>query len=162
MNRHLGTLAAALALALAATAARAADPEPRQHCFPANGSWTSWSAPGNGDVLYLRVHINDIYRVDLTPGSHAYKSPGYFLVNEVRGSGRICSAIDLDLTLASDLRLSQAADRGVDAQAHPGRGRRDPAQGPAVAPRGDFRRPAGNAAIMRLRCAARGLLCDAK
>ena len=102
MNRHFGTLAVAAALALAAAAAQAAAPEPREHCFPSGGSWSSWSAPGNGDVLLLRVHINDIYRVDLSPGSHAYKSPGYYLVNVVRGSGWICSAIDLDLSLNSD------------------------------------------------------------
>lgn len=102
MKRQFGVLMAALALGFAATAARAAAPEPREHCFPAGGSWSSWSAPGNGDVLLLRVHVNDIYRVDLTPGSHAYKSPGYYLVNVVRGSGWICSAIDLDLSLNSD------------------------------------------------------------
>lgn len=102
MNRHGGMLTAALALAFAATAVQAAAPEPHENCFPSGGSWTGWSAPGNGDRLYLRVDINDIYRVDLTPGSHVYKTPGYFLVNRVRGSGWICSAIDLDLTLSSD------------------------------------------------------------
>jgi hypothetical protein len=112
MTRHGELLTAALALTLAATAAQAAAPETaakaaapdRQHqnCFPAGTAWQNWSAAPGGDVLYLRVYINDIYRVDLTPGSHVYKSPGYFLVNEVRGSGWLCSAIDLDLTLASD------------------------------------------------------------
>ena len=103
MMKQLVSLGAALALGLAATAAQAAKPDPQhRNCFPAGGAWQSWSAAENGDVLYLRVHINDIYRVDLTPGSRAYKAPGYFLVNEVRGSGWICSAIDLDLTLASD------------------------------------------------------------
>ncbi|CAN7664595.1 hypothetical protein LJR225_005315 [Phenylobacterium sp. LjRoot225] len=101
MNAHGGALAAALVLAFAATTVQAA-PERRESCFPAGGSWTGWSAPGNGDVLYLRVHINDIYRVDLTPGSRVYKSPGYFLVNRVRGSGWICSPLDLNLTLSSD------------------------------------------------------------
>lgn len=102
MNRHLGALAAALALGLAAPAAQASAPAAHESCFPAGGAWQGWNASKSGDVLYLRVHINDIYRVDLTPGSRAYKSPGYFLVNEVRGSGWICSAIDLDLTLADD------------------------------------------------------------
>jgi hypothetical protein len=102
MNRHLGALAAALALDLTATAARADQPKTHESCFPAGGAWQNWTASKSGDVLYLRVHINDIYRVDLSPGSRAYKSPGYFLVNEVRGSGWICSALDLDLTLASD------------------------------------------------------------
>jgi hypothetical protein len=95
-------ITAALALSFAATAAQATSPQPRQNCFPAGSAWQNWSAAKNGDVLYLRVHINDIYRVDLTPGSRVYKSPGYFLVNKVRGSDWICSALDLDLTLASD------------------------------------------------------------
>jgi hypothetical protein len=102
MNRLVGTLAAAtLALALATTPSSAAAPEKHPDCFPADGSWQSWSAADNGDVLYLRVFINDIYRVDLTPGSHAYRRPDYFLVNEVRGSNWICRAVDLDLTMAS-------------------------------------------------------------
>jgi hypothetical protein len=102
MLRHGCALAAALALGLAGSAARADAPDRHQSCFPVGTSWTNWSAAQGGDVLYLRVHINDIYRVDLTPGSRVYKSPGYFLVNVVRGSGWICSAIDLDLTLAGD------------------------------------------------------------
>ena len=102
MKRRCGMITAVLALTFVATAAQATSPQSRQNCFPAGGAWRSWSAAANGDVLYLRVNINDIYRVDLTPGSRAYKSPGYFLVNRVRGSGWICSAIDLDLTLASD------------------------------------------------------------
>lgn len=102
MKRLGGGLTAALALALVATAARAAPAEQHQNCFPAGTAWTNWTAADNGDVLYFRVHINDIYRVDLTPGSRAYKSPGYFLVNRVRGSGWICSALDLDLTLSDD------------------------------------------------------------
>lgn len=101
------TLAAALALGLAATAARAAAPETHNNCFPAGSAWQGWSAAEHGDVLYLRVYINDIYRVDLTPGSRAYKSPGYFLVNQVRGSGWICSALDLDLTLADHTGFRQ-------------------------------------------------------
>jgi hypothetical protein len=102
MMRHGCALAAVMALSLAATAARADAPDRHQSCFPVGTSWTNWSAAPGGDVLYLRVHINDIYRVDLTPGSRVYKSPGYFLVNVVRGSGWICSAIDLDLSLAGD------------------------------------------------------------
>jgi hypothetical protein len=102
MNRHGGTIAAALALALAATTARAATTEqPRENCFPA-GSWRAWSAADHGDVLYFRVHTNSIYRVDLSPGSHVYKTIGYFLVNEVRGSNWICRPTDLNLSLRSN------------------------------------------------------------
>ena len=104
MTRHFTIMTAALALGLAAPAAHASQPDQAAHqnCFPAGPAWQSWSAAENGDVLYLRVHINDIYRVDLRPGSHVYKNSSYFLVNRVRGSNWICSALDLDLTLAGD------------------------------------------------------------
>ena len=75
-----------------------AEPAPRS-CFQTR-DWDGWTAPGDGDFLYLRVKPNDIYRVDLTPGSHVRKEPDRFLVNRVRGSSWICSALDLDLTMS--------------------------------------------------------------
>jgi len=88
------------ALALAAPAARAADnPSAHRDCFLSN-DWHGWSAPGDGDVIYLRVRINDIWRAELTPGIHVRKYPDEFLVNRVRGSSYICSPLDLDLTLS--------------------------------------------------------------
>ena len=84
---------------LAVTGASAAtDPKSGKDCFLSN-SWQGWSAPGDGDVLYLRVNMHDIYRVDLTPGTHARKDPDRFLVNRVHGPDWICSPLDLDLTL---------------------------------------------------------------
>jgi len=102
MKKQGMAVAAALVLALAGTTARATTPANNRDCFPVGGSWQSWNVAENGDVLYLRVHLNDIYRVDLTPGSRVYKQPNYFLVNRVHGSDWICSALDLDLTLATD------------------------------------------------------------
>jgi hypothetical protein len=103
------SLTAALALGFATTAARADNPptqtpnaNQKTPCFPSN-SWTSWSSTPDGDTLFLRINVNDIYRVDLTPGSHAVRYPGYFLVNRVRGSNWICSNLDLDLSLADNL-----------------------------------------------------------
>jgi hypothetical protein len=84
---------AVLALAGAAQAATHND------CFLSN-NWESWTASPDGDALYLRVGVRDIYRVDLTPGSRARKDPDRFLVNKVRGSSWICSPLDLDLTLS--------------------------------------------------------------
>jgi hypothetical protein len=95
--------AAAAVLGLAALSASGAHAAttgpPNNSCFPSS-NWESWNASRNGDVIYLRVKINDVYRVDLTPGSHVYRAGDTFLVNELRGSGWICSALDLDLTLA--------------------------------------------------------------
>src|SRR3954453_7405889 len=95
------SLAIGLAVAALAAAAASAEPAPKpaNACFPVN-RWEGWSASGDGDVLYLRVGLHDIYRVDLTPGSHVRKDGDRFLINRVRGSNWICSALDLDLALS--------------------------------------------------------------
>jgi len=101
MTRH-ALLAALTIAALSAAGAAAAAPAPGaaagQACFTSR-DWEGWSAPGDGDVLLLRVRSHDIYRVELTPGSHVRKEVDNFLVNRVRGSSWICSPLDLDLTL---------------------------------------------------------------
>jgi len=105
-------LSAALAIttlvAAAATAATAAPQGPTagRACFASN-NWRGWSAPGDGDALYLRVNIRDIYRVELTPGSHVRKHADYFLVNRIRGSNWICGHLDLDLTISDSLGIRQ-------------------------------------------------------
>lgn len=95
-------LALALVLAVgadAAVAVAADTPEPAPpSCFQTR-DWDGWTAPGDGDALLLKVGTRDIYRVELTPGSRVRKLPDNFLVNRVRGSSRICKAIDLDLAL---------------------------------------------------------------
>ena len=92
--------AALIAAMLAATGANAAAAsQSAKDCFRSN-DWEGWSAPGDGDVLYLRIKMHDVYRIDLVPGSHVRKDPGYFLVNRVRGSNWICSPLDLDLTVS--------------------------------------------------------------
>ena len=112
MKAHVHTLtalAALTALTLPASAAYAdATAGPREHCFLSR-DWQSWTAPasGKGDVLYLRVNLNDVYRVELTPGSYARKYPGSFLVNQVRGSNWICSALDLDLSISDNMGFRQ-------------------------------------------------------
>ena len=97
--------AALIAVALTMTGAANAATNPKtgpksgKDCFLSN-RWEGWSAPGNADVLYLRVNTRDIYRVDLTPGTKVRKDSDRFLVNRVRGSNWICSPLDLDLTLS--------------------------------------------------------------
>ena len=89
-----------LALLLPATASAAREQASTRDCF-ISSSWRGWSAPRGADALYLRVQGNGIFRVELTPGSRAHRYAGDFLVNQVRGSSWICSALDLDLALAS-------------------------------------------------------------
>jgi hypothetical protein len=101
-TKVIGLAATVAALALAPLAHAATDAPPAKtgrSCFASN-TWEGWKTTDNGDALLLRINNHDIYRVDLTPGTHAYKGADNFLVNQVRGSNFICSALDLDLTLA--------------------------------------------------------------
>ncbi len=66
-------------------------------CF-FSSNWNDWSAPGDGDTLYLRVR-NDIYRLDLASGAHVRKTQDRRLINQAHNGSWICSAQDLDLTL---------------------------------------------------------------
>jgi hypothetical protein len=99
-------LGMAAAVALVATNAGAQDKAPAKNsCFPSR-NWDGWSAPGDGDFLYLRVS-KDIYRVDLTPGSHIRKEGDRFLINKMVGTDYICTALDLQLTLADHNGFSE-------------------------------------------------------
>jgi hypothetical protein len=93
--------AASAAIAIGAGAAEAKSSAGGE-CFLSN-DWKGWTITAGGDALLLRINLHDIYRVDLTPGSHARRNPGEFLVNRVRGSSWICSSLDLDLTISDDL-----------------------------------------------------------
>lgn len=111
MRTKIIRLAAALgALALAPAAAQAAagtSPDaPKRSCFASN-TWDGWNVAETGDALYLKVGLNDVYRVELTPGSKVRKYPGNFLVNQVRGSSWICSALDLDLSISDNNGFKQ-------------------------------------------------------
>lgn len=98
---------AGLALAGAVGAAQAqpasavaptATPKPPRACFSLS-DWDGWSSPSR-DVLYMKVRLREVYRVDLTHGSNRLNSAGSHLVSYVRGSDRICSPLDLDLRVS--------------------------------------------------------------
>jgi hypothetical protein len=100
-------LLCAAILALLLPAAASAEPErASRDCF-SSLSWQGWSAPGNSNVLYLRVQPDDIYRVELSPRTRVHRYSGEFLVNQIRGSSRICSALDLDLAISDDNGFSR-------------------------------------------------------
>jgi hypothetical protein len=94
----LGALAA---LGVGASAEAKPDDTGRA-CF-ASTQWRGWQPTANGDALYLKVGLKDVYRVDLSPGAHARRGPGDFLVTKSRGSNWICSALDLDLSISDDM-----------------------------------------------------------
>ena len=91
-------IAAAAVAALTATAA-SADTHSDKSCFRGR-DWQNWTAPGDGDVILLRVNLHDIYRIELTPGSHVRKDADRFLITKERGTDWICGPLDLDLQLS--------------------------------------------------------------
>jgi hypothetical protein len=96
----LGAAAAGLA-ALAAQPALADNaPASAQACFLAS-NWQGWKSP-SPSVIYLRIGINQIYRLDLSAPSSELQDPDVHLINKVRGSDWICNPLDLDLKLADD------------------------------------------------------------
>jgi hypothetical protein len=102
MIRFSQPAAAALAAAAVSLTACAYGPPMAggTDCFSGT-EWRGWSSPVD-DVIYLRVRTNDIWRVDLLPGSgRNLDRGGDFLVSEMRGSARICTANDMDLSIAS-------------------------------------------------------------
>jgi hypothetical protein len=98
--------AGAFALLAGASASAEATPgapapaAPAKSCF-ARTQWYGWTASPEGDALFLRIGINDVYRVDLTPGTRARKWADSFLVDRAFGaSAWVCSALDLNLEIA--------------------------------------------------------------
>ena len=98
-----GAMSAAQAQTPAASGAPAT-PKPPRTCFSLS-DWDGWSSPSR-DVLYMKVRLREVYRVDLTHGSNRLNSAGSHLVSYVRGSDRICSPLDLDLRVADGFGMA--------------------------------------------------------
>jgi hypothetical protein len=98
-----GAMAAALMGLISAASAAPSAPaaKPATHdCF-LSSAWQGWRAPDD-KTLYLRVNINEVYRVDLSAGSSLLKSGDSHLINVEHGSSLICSPIDLQLSVAEN------------------------------------------------------------
>jgi hypothetical protein len=92
---------AAAVLGLAATPALAntAPAGSNSDCFFPT-QFRNWYAP-TPDVIYIRVNVNDIYRLDLANGgSILLKTANAHLVSMFRGPTVVCSPIDWDLTVS--------------------------------------------------------------
>lgn len=99
IKKTLGAVLAGAAVAtLSGVAAQAAPAQ--KSCFYTS-EWRGWSSP-DPSVLYLRVGVNDVYRVDLQGNRTRLKTPGRFLVNRVRGPSTVCSALDLNLAISDE------------------------------------------------------------
>jgi hypothetical protein len=90
--------AAASLVSFAGAAASAADTH--DACF-LSSQWAGWRSP-SPDVIYLRVDMNRIYKVELSSGSSMLQDAGMHLVSRIEGSDWICSPLDLQLELADD------------------------------------------------------------
>jgi hypothetical protein len=100
IKRSLGVvLCGAAAIAAVSTAPIAAQAAPaRQNCF-FSSQWRGWSSP-DPQTIYIRVGINDVYRLGLIGNKSRLKTGDRFLVNRMRGSNVVCSARDLDLMIS--------------------------------------------------------------
>ena len=88
----------------AAPALAQSDPapaKPLRHCFYLTQWRGGWSASAK-DVIYLRVEVNDIWRLDLNGGSTELLVPNTHLVNIARGGDSVCAPIDLDLFVSDE------------------------------------------------------------
>jgi hypothetical protein len=68
------------------------------NCF-FSSNWEGWKSP-TPDVIYLRVNMHDIYKLDLQFGSNRLNWPDSHLVNLMRGSNSVCTPLDLDLSVS--------------------------------------------------------------
>ncbi len=93
--------AAAMGLTSSPTIADAAA-KPGSDCFLTT-QWQDWRSP-SPSVIYIRVNVSDVYRLDLSAPAHALQYPGVHLFHEVRGSPWICSPLDLQLYVVDNHR----------------------------------------------------------
>ena len=115
MNRYLTKTLAGRALAGAAvcgalalsgqmlTSAAVAQPAapgtaPLKRCFYAS-QWQGWHAP-NEHMMYIRVNMHQIYRVDFAASCQELTWPDVHLVSTFRGSDSVCTPLDLDIKVA--------------------------------------------------------------
>ena len=54
----------------------------------------------NSKTLYIRVNIDQVYRIDLTRACAALATPDAQLILNVHGGSTICSAADLTLSVS--------------------------------------------------------------
>ena len=74
--------------------------QPGNNCFLTT-NWQGWKSP-SPTVIYLRIGLNEVYRIDLAAASYQLQQPEMHLVSRVRGSPWICGPLDLDLSLSDD------------------------------------------------------------
>ncbi len=69
-------------------------------CFRTS-DWNGWTVTRDAKSMYIRTGVRTLYRIDFVDSCRAAQDPGVHIVTRVRGSGLVCSAIDLDLKFAT-------------------------------------------------------------
>jgi len=93
-------IAAAAALSMAGVAHAATPPKDNttRNCFLTQ-DWQGWRG-ADANTIYLRIHVHEFYRLDLSSGSNMVTDDTNHLISQVRGSSWICSPLDLDLKIS--------------------------------------------------------------
>jgi len=97
----------ALAASLAVATPVLAQPAPgatskpaavQNQCFPIS-QFEDWRAPDN-KTMYLRVNLNEYYRIDMAGECPELTFPDAHLITVWRGSNEVCGPLDWDLKVA--------------------------------------------------------------
>ena len=76
-----------------------AQPKSNKACFSAR-DWGNWRASPDARSIYLRVGVNQVFRLDLASACPELNFPNAHLISKIRGSDFICSPLDLDLQVS--------------------------------------------------------------
>lgn len=100
-KRLLVTTLIGVAAAMLGMAAADAQPstKPAPQCFFST-DWNGWKATKDSKAIYIRVGVNQIYRLDLSTECPELQMPDAHLITHIRGSSSICSPLDLDLKVS--------------------------------------------------------------
>ena len=101
MIRRLTSWTAILLSAAFLIPAQAQPVRPAGQCFNTTemGNWRA----GDASTLYIRVHMNKIYRLDLKGRCLLLTAPGARLITTFRGSNLVCSPLDWDLKVSAGI-----------------------------------------------------------
>jgi hypothetical protein len=88
-------------------AAPAANAEPAQ-CFYSH-DWDGWKATPDSKTIFIKVGVNQIYRIDLARECLTLQAPRAQLLTDTPGNSAICTALDLNLRVADGLGGSKVS-----------------------------------------------------
>ena len=93
-----GALALSGSVLIGPAVAQPAGSAPLKRCFYAR-EWQGWHAP-NAHMMYIRVNMHQIYRVDFASSCQELTWPDVHLVTTFRGGDSVCTPLDLDIKVA--------------------------------------------------------------